>query len=64
MTKEPDVLDQASNLTMLETESIVNASRMAVLEMPIGEPGICIECDEFNQRLVNGKCSPCRDGRY
>ena len=62
--KEPDILDEASNLTMKETQSIVNASHLAVLNMPKGEPGECIECGEHNQRLVHGKCSPCRDGRY
>ena len=30
----------------------------------IGKKGECNECGEFNQRLVYGKCSPCRDGRY
>jgi len=64
MTKESDFLDEASNLTIMETESLVNASRKAVLEMPEGEPGECNECGEFNQRLVYGICSPCRDGRY
>lgn len=64
MTKESDFLDEASNLTIMETESLVNASRKAVLEMPEGEPGECNECGEFNQRLVYGRCSPCRDGRY
>lgn len=64
MDKEPDILDQASKLTMLETDSIVNASRKAVQEMPAGEPGECNECGEYNKRLVLGKCSPCRDGRY
>jgi len=64
MTKESDFLDEASNLTIMETESLVNASRKAVQEMPVGEPGECNECGEFNQRLVYGKCSPCRDGRY
>ena len=62
--KESDTLDEASNLTIMETESLVNASRKAVLEMPEGEPGECNECGEFNQRLVYGICSPCRDGRY
>ena len=62
--KEPDILDEASNLTIMETESLVNASRKAVLEMPEGEPGECNECGEFNQRLVYGIRSPCRDGRY
>ena len=51
-------------MTIMETESLVNASRKAVLEMPEGEPGECNECGEFNQRLVYGICSPCRDGRY
>ena len=64
MTKESDFLDEASNLTIMETESLVNASRKAVLEMPEGESGECNECGEFNQRLVYGICSPCRDGRY
>lgn len=64
MTKESDFLDEAVNLTIMETESLVNASRKAVLEMPEGEPGECNECGEFNQRLVYGRCSPCRDGRY
>ena len=64
MTKESDFLDEASNLTIMETESLVNASRKAVLGMPEGEPGECNECGEFNQRLVYGICSPCRDGRY
>ena len=32
--KEPDILDEASNLTIIETESIVNESRKAVLNMP------------------------------
>ncbi len=62
--KEPDILDEASNLIIMETESLVNASRKAVLDMPEGEPGECSECGEFNQRLVYGRCSPCRDGRY
>ena len=64
MTKESDFLDEASNLTIMETESLVNASRKAVLDMPEGEPGECNECGEFNKRLVYGRCSPCRDGRY
>lgn len=31
--------------------------------IPIGEPGECRECGEHSQRLVGGRCAPCRDGR-
>lgn len=33
------------------------------LEIPIGNPGECSYCGEFNERIVNEACSPCRD-RY
>jgi len=64
ITKNPDILDQATELTIAETESIIEASMKAVADMPEGEPGECVECGEFNQRLVCGRCSPCRDMRY
>ena len=49
MTKESDLLASSR-----KSDSLVNASRKAVLEMPEGEPGECNECGEFNQRLVYG----------
>lgn len=35
--------------------------RAAAAAIPKGVPGECNECGLHNDRLVYGKCSPCRD---
>lgn len=64
MNKEADILDQANATSELLSDLSVSAIRKAAADIPTGEPGECVECAEFNQRLVHGRCSPCRDGRY
>lgn len=55
-----DAIDDAQALTEAHTERSIAAARQPI---PVGAPGICVDCGEDMPRLVNGRCAPCRDGR-
>lgn len=56
-----DIVDRASKDTeVLDGHTLAEVRRLAA-SMPAGSPGECIECGGYNQRLVRGCCSPCRD---
>lgn len=50
----------AANLEQLEKARELRA-RANAAAIPKGSPGNCVECGDYNERLVNGICSPCRD---
>ncbi|WP_235512105.1 MULTISPECIES: conjugal transfer protein TraR [unclassified Sphingomonas] len=33
----------------------------ARVPVPAGQPGLCRQCHDHSQRLVYGRCAPCRD---
>lgn len=49
-----------ANLEQLEKASALRI-RANAAAIPKGSPGDCVECGDYNERLVNGICSPCRD---
>ena len=55
-----DVVDQAQRH---EAAFLARAIRAARLAVPIGAPGICDDCGDESQRLVGGRCAPCREPR-
>ena len=53
-----DIVDIANDYAQVALDASVSA---AARDIPAGEPGICIECDEWVARLVGGVCPVCRD---
>lgn len=56
-----DIADEAGNIIEIEQQRQEAAIRNAATTMPKGTPGECYECGDYNPRLVEGVCSPCRD---
>lgn len=56
-----DEADRAGDLSEPLLAADVAAIRKQAAEIPEGEPGICVECEESSQRLVDSMCAPCRD---
>jgi hypothetical protein len=56
-----DIADQADIVIEGSILDECAAISRQVRCMPIGEAGICEECEEYSGRLVNGLCSRCRD---
>lgn len=53
-----DVADRAQ-----QDIELYQASLQTAYEIPPGNPGVCVECDEPSPRLINGLCAVCRDLR-
>ena len=53
-----DIADRAQQ----DIELYQTAMRTAY-ELPAGEPGTCVECEEPSARLIGGLCATCRDLR-
>lgn len=56
-----DIIDEVNEIAALEMNSLDIQARKAASEIPIGEPGMCQNCEEHSKRLVTGLCAPCRD---
>lgn len=59
-----DEIDIANDYAQRMEERNVAAIRKAAADIPLGEPGECIECGLESKRLVNDRCAPCRDRTY
>lgn len=53
-----DEVDIAAEIHDRALASLIAAARVPV---PVGHPGVCRQCFERSQRLVIGRCAPCRD---
>jgi hypothetical protein len=53
-----DDADRAQALVETLTEAAVRA---AARPIPAGVPGDCEDCGDHSQRLVGGRCAPCRE---
>lgn len=53
-----DDIDRAQENMEIETAAAIIAARKPI---PEGVPGKCRDCLEYSQRLVGGRCAPCRD---
>lgn len=60
----PDEIDIANDYAQRMEERNVAAIRKAAADIPLGEPGECIECGLESKRLGNDRCAPCRDRTY
>jgi hypothetical protein len=58
-----DEVDLVQENVAMENDAHVRLAVRAAADIPVGEPGICFECDEESKRLVRGRCAPCREGR-
>ena len=58
MSDQGDIIDRANDKAQAILDANINAARK---EIPKGEPGICMHCDEHTQRLINQACARCRD---
>lgn len=56
-----DDVDNASEKSLREEEMRNRAYAEQAARIPVGEPGICEECEEHFSRLVEGRCGRCRD---
>ena len=56
-----DEIDAAQTRELEDTGKAIGAARAVAAMIPEGEAGICELCEEWNGRLVEGVCSPCRD---
>lgn len=63
MTRNADFVDSANEFAMMEVNAQEKFIRQNAAKFEKGLSGECIECGEFNQRLISGICSPCRDFR-
>jgi len=59
-----DEIDQTNDRVEIENDRQIAAIRAAAADIPLGEPGECIECGLESKRLVNDRCAPCRDRTY
>lgn len=56
-----DVVDEAGQVIEMLQQQKESEIRRRAAAMPVGNPGICIECGDEMGRLVRGVCAPCRD---
>ena len=56
-----DDADNASEKSLREEEMRKQSYAEQAARIPVGEPGVCEECDEYFTRLVEGRCGRCRD---
>lgn len=55
--------DAADFATVLERQHLERSLAAARQPVPAGEPGECEVCGDDSQRLIEGRCAPCRDAR-
>ena len=58
-----DVIDDANDRNLADTDRAIAAARAKADKIPEGKPGDCDFCGEWCGRLVGGACAPCRDAR-
>jgi hypothetical protein len=56
-----DPIDDAQDRDLLDTAKAVQAVRNEALNYVQGQPGDCLECGLFFNRVVRGMCAKCRD---
>mgnify|MGYP001246026120 CR=1 FL=1 len=56
-----DLADEAGATIEMFQQQQERRIRNAAAGIPKGVAGDCAECGDYNQRLVEGVCSPCRD---
>lgn len=53
-----DSADYANDLAQAHIDRSLAAARRPI---PVGAPGVCVECGEETARIVLGRCAPCRE---
>lgn len=53
-----DIADFANDIAQAHLDRNIAAARQPI---PVGVPGECEECGGDSQRLVHGRCAPCRE---
>lgn len=56
-----DEADQSDKFISDTIDDAVEKSSIIAAAIPLGEPGICLACDTWFIRTVNGYCGRCRD---
>jgi len=56
-----DLVDEANDLAEARVQDEIDRNKARIRDLPVGEPGVCCNCDWASPRLVNGWCAPCRD---
>jgi hypothetical protein len=57
----PDMFDHAQVIIEQNLERDMRNAGVGTFVLEPGEPGECIDCGYFKERLINGRCAPCRD---
>lgn len=57
----PDMFDHAQEIIEQQLERDMRNAGVGTFVLEAGEPGECIDCGYFKERLVKGRCAPCRD---
>jgi len=56
-----DDVDFANDKADKEKDNIISHRRLLAQQMPKGNAGECIHCEEYFDRIVHGACARCRD---
>lgn len=56
-----DEVDRIVEIDALEREGQIHIALRDAQNIPAGNPGFCLACEEQSPRLVRGHCAPCRD---
>ena len=56
-----DEIDYSTAVQQSTEDKAIAAIRAKAAGMPEGVAGECAECGEESQRLIMGRCAPCRD---
>lgn len=59
----PDMFDHAQEIIEQNLERDLKNAGAGTYVLPQGDPGECIDCGYFNERLIVGRCAKCRDLR-
>lgn len=57
----PDMFDHAQEIIEQQLARDLANAGVGTFTLEPGDPGECLDCGYFNERLVKGRCAKCRD---
>ena len=56
----PDVCDLSDDRIQMTIDAGVKAAQAKASSIPKGKPGVCVQCSDDVELLINGLCCACR----
>lgn len=56
-----DIADLAQEIIEQQHDRDMKNAGVGTFVLEPGDPGECIDCGYWNDRLIKGRCAPCRD---